>query len=41
MADNTLQFKWIVLIKENLEAVFRNDPSVFVAGNLLVVPRRG
>ena len=41
MADNTLQFKWIVLIKENLEAVFRNDPNVFVAGNLLWYPVEG
>jgi Uma2 family endonuclease len=41
MADNTLQFKWIVLIKENLEAVFRNDPDVFVAGNLLWYPVEG
>jgi hypothetical protein len=24
MADNTLQFRWIVLIKENLECVFRD-----------------
>lgn len=35
MADNTLQFKWIVLIKENLETLFASDPNVFVAGNLL------
>jgi Uma2 family endonuclease len=35
MADNTLQFKWIVIIKEGLEALFRHHPHVFVAGNLL------
>ena len=35
MADNTLQFKWIVVIKEGLEALFRHNPHVFVAGNLL------
>jgi Uma2 family endonuclease len=35
MAENTLQFKWIVVIKEGLEAVFRRDPDVFVAGDLL------
>lgn len=35
IADNTLQFKWIVLIKENLDAAFRHDPGVFVAGDLL------
>jgi Uma2 family endonuclease len=35
MADNTLQFEWIAVIKEGLEAVFRRDPTVFVAGDLL------
>ena len=41
MADNTLQFKWIVLIKENLEILFHDDPNVFVAGNLLWYPVEG
>jgi Uma2 family endonuclease len=35
MADNTLQFKWIVTIKEGVEAQFADDPDVFVAGDLL------
>ncbi|MGC8640674.1 MAG: Uma2 family endonuclease [Isosphaeraceae bacterium] len=35
MAENTLQFKWIVVIKEGLEALFRHEPNVFVAGDLL------
>jgi len=35
MSDNTLQFKWIVTIKEGLEAQFSNDADVFVAGDLL------
>ena len=26
MSDNTLQFKWIVLIKEGLETLFRHEP---------------
>jgi Uma2 family endonuclease len=38
MADNTLQFRWIVLIKENLECVFQDNPDVFVAGDLLWYP---
>ncbi len=38
MSDNTLQFKWIVLIKEGLETLFRHDPNVFVAGDLLRYP---
>jgi len=41
MSDNTLQFKWIVTIKEGLEALFRNDPDVFVAGDLLWYPEQG
>ena len=38
MADNTLQFKWIVVIKEGLEARFQDDANVFVAGDLLWYP---
>jgi Uma2 family endonuclease len=41
MADNTEQFKWIVLIKENLEIWFAADLNVFVAGNLLWYPVKG
>jgi Uma2 family endonuclease len=41
MADNTLQFKWIVTIKEGLEAVFLHEPQVFVAGDLLWYPVKG
>ncbi|WP_165073196.1 Uma2 family endonuclease [Paludisphaera rhizosphaerae] len=35
MSENTVQFRWIVLIKEGLEFLFRNRPDVFVAGDLL------
>ena len=41
MADNTKQFGWIVTIKENLEALFANNPQVFVAGDLLWYPVEG
>ncbi|MEA5419812.1 Uma2 family endonuclease [Spirulina sp. CCNP1310] len=41
MADNTLQFRWIVLIKENLELLFADQPDVFVAGDLLWYPVEG
>jgi Uma2 family endonuclease len=41
MADNTLQFEWIVTIKEGLDALFQNDPNVFVAGDLLWYPVEG
>ena len=41
MADHTQQFRWIVLIKENLELLFANNPDVFVAGDLLWYPAEG
>jgi Uma2 family endonuclease len=41
MADNTKQFRWIVVIKENLELMFAADPQVFVAGDLLWYPIEG
>jgi len=41
MSDNTLQFKWIVTIKEGLEAQYRNAAAVFVAGDLLWYPEQG
>ncbi|MFM7449147.1 MAG: Uma2 family endonuclease [Leptolyngbyaceae cyanobacterium] len=41
MADNTKQFRWIVLLKENLDCLFAQDPQVFVAGDLLWYPVEG
>jgi Uma2 family endonuclease len=41
MAENTEQFRWIVMITENLEALFRHQPEVFVAGDLLWYPVEG
>jgi Uma2 family endonuclease len=41
MADNTQQFRAIVTIKENLEALFRDRDDVFVAGDLLWYPVEG
>ncbi len=41
MAENTVQFRWIVTIKEGLERVFRDRPDVFVAGDLLWYPVEG
>jgi len=38
MSDNTLQYKWMFVIEGGLEALFRKDPHVFVAGNLLWYP---
>jgi Uma2 family endonuclease len=41
MADNTLQYEWIVTIKGGLDATFVDDPNVFVAGDLLWYPVKG
>src|SRR5438128_6389671 len=41
MSDNTKQFRWIVTIQGGLDAVFRADPNIFVAGNLLWYPIEG
>jgi hypothetical protein len=41
IADNTLQFRWIVKIQGGLDAWFRHDPQVFVAGDLLWYPVEG
>ncbi|MEB3886960.1 Uma2 family endonuclease [Lyngbya sp. CCY1209] len=41
MSDNTQQFRWIVVIKENLEIIFNDDPNVFIAGDLLWYPEEG
>jgi Uma2 family endonuclease len=41
MADNTKQFRWIVVIQQNLEWLFAEDDSVFVAGDLLWYPVEG
>ncbi len=35
MADNTIQYRWIVTIKANLDLLYKNEPDVFVAGDLL------
>jgi Uma2 family endonuclease len=41
MSDNTLQFEWIVKIKENLEILFAAVLDVFIAGDLLWYPIEG
>jgi len=41
MAENTLQFEWIVTIKGGVDALFLDDPKVFVAGDLLWYPVEG
>ncbi|MEM6255509.1 MAG: Uma2 family endonuclease [Cyanobacteria bacterium P01_D01_bin.156] len=41
IANHTKQFRWIVVIKENLERLFANDADVFVAGDLLWYPVEG
>lgn len=41
MAQNTLQYEWIVTLKGNLDLLFADRPDVFVAGDNLVYPVRG
>lgn len=41
IAENTLQFEWIVKITENLRHLFANDPEVFIAGDLFWYPVEG
>ena len=41
MADNTLQYEWIVTIKGNLDVLYRDRPDVFVAGDHLIYAVEG
>jgi Uma2 family endonuclease len=41
IADNTLQYEWIVTIKGNFDVLFADREDVFVAGDLLWYPVRG
>ncbi|MFM7577455.1 MAG: Uma2 family endonuclease [Microcystaceae cyanobacterium] len=41
MVDNTKQFHWITVIKQNLDWLFAQDPQVFIAGDLFWYPVEG
>jgi Uma2 family endonuclease len=41
MAENTLQYQWIVTITGGLDDLFADDPAVFVAGDLFWYPVEG
>ncbi len=41
MADKTKQFRWIVTLVGGLDALFADDPTDFVAGDLLWYPVEG
>jgi Uma2 family endonuclease len=41
MAENTIQYRLLVTIKEGLEGLFRERPDVFVAGDLFWYPVEG
>ena len=41
MANNTKQFRWIVVIQQNLDWLLADDPNVFVAGDLFWYPVEG
>jgi len=41
LSDNTVQFRWIQTLQGGLDAMFREDHLVFVAGDLLWYPVEG
>jgi Uma2 family endonuclease len=41
MAENTLQYQWMVMLQGNLDILFRKQPDVFVAGDNLIYPKEG
>lgn len=41
MANNTKQFRWIIVIQQNLDWLYANDSNVFVAGDLFWYPVEG
>jgi Uma2 family endonuclease len=41
IADNTLQFQWIVTLQGNLDLMFASDANIFVAGDLLWYAEEG
>jgi Uma2 family endonuclease len=41
IAENTLQFRWIVTIQGGLDAQYADEPNVFVAGDLFWYPVEG
>jgi len=41
MADNTVQFRWIMMLYHNLSWLFADNSEVFVAGDLLWYPVEG
>ena len=41
MSDNTLQFQWLMTLVGGFQAIFRDNPDVFVAGDLLWYPVEG
>ncbi len=41
MAENDLQFRWIVTLQGGLDALFRADPNVIVKGDMLWYPVEG
>lgn len=41
MADSTIQYQWITTIKGGCDALFKDNPNVFIAGDLLWYPVEG
>lgn len=41
VSNNTIQFRWLVEIQQNLDYLFADDPNVFVAGDWSWYPVEG
>jgi len=41
IAENTKQYRWIVKVQGGIDSLFKNDPNVFVAGDLFWYPVEG
>ena len=41
MANNTKQFRWILVIQQNIDWLYADNPNVFVAGDLFWYPIQG
>lgn len=41
MADNTIQFRWIMMLYTHLAGQYREDVNTFVAGDHLIYPTEG
>ncbi|ACK68787.1 protein of unknown function DUF820 [Gloeothece citriformis PCC 7424] len=41
IANNTIQYRWLVTIQQNIDKIYADNPNVFVAGDLFWYPIEG